>query len=49
MATTDAQEVIETFKVDTTQLSVEEVLKISDQLQAEITAAYDKSERENEL
>ena len=46
MATTDAQEVIETFKVDTTQLTVEEVLKISDQLQAEITVAYDKSEGE---
>lgn len=44
MATTDAQEVIESFAVDTTQLSVEEVLEISDQLQAEITAAYDKPE-----
>lgn len=44
MATTDAQEVIETFKVDTTQLSVEEILEISDQLQVEITAAYDKPE-----
>lgn len=46
MATTDAQEVITSFEIDTTQLSVEEVLKISDQLQAEITVAYDKSESE---
>lgn len=46
MATTDAQEVITSFEIDATQLSVEEILKISDQLQAEITAAYDKSESE---
>lgn len=42
MTIADAQEVIRNFDVDTTQLTVDEVLEISQNLQAEVTAAFDK-------